>query len=316
MQKADLLNRIKKATMLQLRTAGFQALQKLERERDFPPAWNSMKELEVVTNNFHQRFLDERFEQSKSLGGFFLLNELLDRALRSSETENMDNENLSGDEKLTLVKALDRQNEMMGLYNRYPAIILPLAEEIARKENRSIRLLELASGSGGLALALAHAAKIKNIPLSVTGSDIVPAYQDEANRLADEKQLPVTFRIINAFDMDRSITEPFDLVVISQSLHHFTPGQLAMIIAQAGKQASTLFIGIDGYRDPLLMAGVPLTASLQGIPSFTLDGFISARKFYSNIELDIIAGIAKGRGSHSVQCSWPMSVMTVDFKPE
>ncbi|NTV92969.1 MAG: methyltransferase domain-containing protein [Chlorobiaceae bacterium] len=301
--------------MLQLRTAGFQAQHKLCRDKDFPPAWNSMKELETVTNNLHRRFLDERYERSKALGGLFLLNELLDRALRSNETESMDNEELSGDEKLLLVNALDRQNEMMGLYNRYPAIILPLVEKLARREKRSIRLLELASGSGGLALALAHEAKTKNIPLSVTGSDIVPAYQEEANRLAAEKQLPVTFRIINAFDMDQTVTDPFDLVVISQSLHHFTPGQLAMIIAQAGKQSSTIFIGIDGYRDPLLIAGVPLTASLQGIPSFTRDGFISARKFYSNIELDIIAGIAKGQGSHTVECSWPMSVMRVDFKP-
>jgi len=225
----------------------------------------------------------------------------------------MDNENLSGDEKLTLVKALDRQNEMMGLYNRYPAIILPLAEEIARKENRSIRLLELASGSGGLSLALAEEARRKNLPLSIVASDIVPIFIEEGNRQAEEKKLPVTFRLINAFEMPEFSSGSFDLMVLSQSIHHFTPGQLAIMIAQSAKQTKTAFVGIDGYRSMLLAGGVPLMATMQGIASFTLDGFISARKFYSELELDIIAEIATGKRNHAITSPWPLSILTVRF---
>ena len=105
----------------------------------------------------------------------------------------------------------------------------------------------------------------------------------------------------------------FDIVVMAQSLHHFTPGQLAVVIAQSGRHATTAFVGIDGYRSVLLAGGVPLIASLQGIVSFTLDGLTSARKFYSELELDMIAEIATGRRDHTLDCLWPLSVLTVRF---
>ena len=54
-------------------------------------------------------------------------------------------------------------------------------------------------------------------------------------------------------------------------------------------------------------------ASLQGILSFALDGLTSARKFYSELELDLIAEIATGKRDHTVICDWPLSILTVRF---
>ena len=299
--------------MLQMKKAAIKALENLRSAGDIPLVWQSMEELEAKTNDFVSRFLDERFKVSKELGGSFFLSELLDRLMRTSESENMDDRELPEIEKLELVKALDRQNEMLHLYPRYVAMLLSLLDESIKGGERETRVLELASGSGGLAIALAEEVQRKNLAVSVTGSDIIPIFIDEGNRLAAEKKLPLRFRQLNAYDLSDFSAGSFDLMVLSQSLHHFTPGQLAVMIAQSAKYTTTAFVGIDGYRSILLAGGVPLMASMQGIASFALDGFTSARKFYSELELDIIAEIATGKRDHIVTSSWPLSILTIRF---
>ena len=194
--------------MLQLKKAGSQALENLRSEGSFPPAWQSMEELETKTNDIVSRFLDERFKVSKKLGGSSLLTELLDRVLRTSDTECMDDTKLPETEKLELVKALDRQNHQMQLYPRYVALLLSLLEKVTTHEQRKLRILELASGSGGLALALAEEAQRKQLPISVTGSDIVPKFIEEGNRQAEEKKLPLNFQLLNAFSCQSSMKAP------------------------------------------------------------------------------------------------------------
>lgn len=299
--------------MLQLRTAGYKALDNLRSRNLFPPRWKNTQELEEATDRLMRQFLAERLAVSEELGTGFLLGELLERALRTDEPEIMDDGKLPESEKLELVKALDRQNDAMGLYYRYASLLFPLIGDIAARKRRTPRLLELASGSGGLALALASEAQRQGIPLSVTGSDIVPRYMEEGTRRAAEKKLPVTFRTLNAFTMEDPDSEPYDIVLISQSLHHFTPGQLAVIIAKAKERNASAFVGIDGYRDLLLGLGMPLVASLQRIGAFAQDSITSARRFYSEPELHLIAESAAGTGRHAVGCSWPMSVLSIRF---
>ena len=299
--------------MLQLKTAGFKALGNLRSSRDFPTGWLDMDDLNLKADNTVSRFLEERFAASQKLGGGFLAVELLDRAVRTSDSEHMDRLNLPESERLELVKALDRQNIMMHLYPRYVDILLPLINEVAEHKKREVRVLELASGAGGLALALAEEVRHNKMDVRITGSDIVPAYIEQGNLQTTKNNLPLSFRLLNAFNLQELDNGEFDIVVMSQSLHHFTPGQLAVIIAQCSRLTKTAFVGIDGYRSLLLTGGVPLIASLQGIGSFTLDGLTSARKFYSELELDIIAELATGKRNHTVSCSWPLSVLTVRF---
>ena len=299
--------------MLQLKTAGFKALGNLRPWGNFSSGFLNMDELNLKADEAVARFLDERFAVSQELGGVFFLLELLDTAIRTSDQELMDKPNLPESEKLDMVQALDRQNVMMQLYPRYIDTLLPLITEVAERTKREVRVLELASGAGGLAFALAETAEQKNLDVRITASDIVPAFIEEGNGIAAKKKLAVSFRLLNAFDLTELEMGEFDIVVMAQSLHHFTPGQLAVIIAQSARHAKTAFVGIDGYRSMLLAGGVPLIASLQGIGSFTLDGLTSARKFYSELELDMIAELATGRREHTLECLWPFSVLTVRF---
>jgi len=298
--------------MLQLRTAGYLALDRLRKSGEFPPHVSGIEEIDAVTDRFMQRFMEERFRASNELGPGFLLYELLDRTVRSREQEHMDEASTSGKEKLALIRALDRMNDMTLAYRHQIDLLEPLIRETSSRREGPVRILELAAGSGGLSFALAGHALHHGIDIDITATDIVPETIDEGNRAASERKLPVRFRVMNAFDFATIEKNSIDLVIISQSLHHFTPGQLALMIARSAEHGATAFIGLDGLRSMLLLAGVPLVASLQGIASFTGDGFTSARKFYSELELGIIARIATGHDRYAVSESWPMSMLLVN----
>jgi SAM-dependent methyltransferase len=199
-------------------------------------------------------------------------------------------------------------NHMTLAYEHQCDLLMPVVTRLAKKD-RPVGILELAAGSGGLAFALAERTRRAGVEVSITASDIVPEMVSEGNRIAADRKVPVHFRHLNAFNFEGIEPGSVDLVVISQSLHHFTPGQLALMIAQAELHGASAFIGIDGYRSLLLFGGVPLVASLQGIGTFTQDGCTSARKFFSEIELDIIAAIATRRHDHRVTCSWPLTML-------
>jgi SAM-dependent methyltransferase len=294
--------------MLQLKTAGYKALDQLRSQGEYPPEWTKIDELEGVTNRFMERFRDERFEVSKELGPGFFVPETIDRMIRTEEAERMDDESADGRDRLEWVRALDRMNHMTLAYEHQFDLLMPIISGLAGTE-RPVGILELAAGSGGLAFALAKRTGQAGIAVNITASDIVPEMVTEGNRVAAERKLPVHFRRLNAFDFEGIEPGTVDLVVISQSLHHFTPGQLALMIAQAERRGAAAFVGIDGYRSLLLAGGVPLVASLQGIGTFTQDGLTSARKFLSEIELDIIASIATRRQAHRVTCSWPLTML-------
>jgi len=300
--------------MLQLETAGYKTLDLLRSRGEFPPKWKNIGELEQLADRFMERFRAERFEVSKELGPGFLVSELIEQMVRTSEREHMDDESKPGGERLESVRALDRMNRMTLSYEHQCDLLMPIIEELGRA-GKTVGILELAAGSGGLSFALAERAQRAGIEVKITASDIVPEMVSEGNRIADERSAPVSFRLLNAFDFDGVERGSADLVIISQSLHHFTPGQLALMIAQAKQHGASAFVGLDGFRSLLLVGGVPLVASLQGIGEFTLDGLTSARKFYSGIELDIIAAIATGEEGHRVTCSWPMTVLHARLKP-
>jgi hypothetical protein len=299
--------------MLQLEIPGYQALGNLRSRGEFPPKWTKIDELEGVTNRFMERFRDERFEASKELGPGFFVPEMIDRMIRTEEAERMDDASADGRERLDAVRALDRMNHMTLAYAHQCDLLMPIIAGLVRAE-RPVGILELAAGSGGLAFALCERARQAGIEVRVTASDIVPEMVSEGNRIAGERELPAQFRRLNAFDFDGVEPGSVDLVVISQSLHHFTSGQLALMIAQSELHGASAFVGIDGYRSLLLFGGVPLVAALQGIAAFTHDGLTSARKFFSQIELDIIAAIATRRQAHRVTCSWPLTMLHVPLK--
>lgn len=216
----------------------------------------------------------------------------LDRWLRSDAPEFLDRDDVTPDAKVAIVSRLDRLNRSLQAYRRFLAVLRPGIEAVHRREGRPVRLLELASGAGDFTLELARLAQAQQLPVVVHGSDYEPGQVQEGTRKARVAGLDVEFRIINAFDMHNVAAGEFDIIFLAQTMHHFTPGQLARMVEQASRKATHAFIGIDVRRSLHVWGIVPAMAALNPDYAFLHDGIISIRKMYSEPELALIARLA------------------------
>ncbi len=299
--------------MLQMKKLSARAHQAMVAKESFPPPWEDMASLEEATDDWIVAWLESRQKLAHELGFFSRLAERIDRKLRTDDLEYLDDPDYPVKKKVRIVKGVNQFNILYRSYPRYVRLLTPLIQEVAEREARPARLLELASGSGDLAMEFAKHAEKRGLPVAVTGSDYIPAYVEEAATRAEAKNLPVSFRLINGFEMRDVDPGEFDIILISGSTHHFSPGQLAMMIAQSRRAATTAFVSIDGRR------GLDNFLGLVPFPTLTLqfgllhDAILSGRKFYSQYELEHIARIAAPGASVTTKTATPMSILTVRF---
>lgn len=233
-----------------------------------------------------------RTREAGRRGGVTGLAARVDAWLRTDEPEFLDRDDIAPARKVAIVAGLDRLNRRLLAYRRFLAVLRPGIQRLHREEGRLVRVLELASGSGDFALELARQAQRHRLPLEVCGSDYLDAHVEEGRRKAAARGLEVEFRNLNAFNLDDLLDDEFDFIFLTQTLHHFTPGQLARVVEQASRKAAHGFIGIDVQRSPHVWGIVPAMAVLNPDYGFLHDGIVSIRKMYSEPELEMIARLA------------------------
>lgn len=291
--------------MLQMKKMAIEAKKELELSTLFPPPWETMEELKNVTDDWMNRWISKRSHIAQNHSQFAFFSDNIDKMVRTELPEHTDNPEVSSGRKLKIVRNIHRTNLLLGVYRHYIKILTPLIMEVAAIRNRPVRLLELASGSGEMAMNLARLASKNNLPVEVTGSDYVEAVVKDAEERAFERGLEMHFRTINAFDMDVLKQGEYDIILITGTMHHFTPGQLAVVIAQSRKFASSAFVGIDGYRSMSLLFLLPVVHLVTFSTDNIHDSWLTARKFYTLSELEYIANIAVPDAKISATHSFP-----------
>jgi SAM-dependent methyltransferase len=281
----------------------------------FPPPWDTDAELERVANDWLMRLRDERGLAARKRGPVARLRDAIDRVVRTTTTEHMDRDDVDDSYKIRAVASLDRLNRMQLSYRRFAGVLAPFMAP----GGRPTRVLELASGSGDFTFELFAAMSRQGLNVRVTGSDIVPAYVDRARSEAARRGVAVDFRVLDAFSFDGVEAGAFDVVFMAQAAHHFTPGQLARIIASGLRVAKTVVI-IDGVRALWLLGYLAVVttpfAVLAGDRRFLADALISGRKFYSRAELELIGRIAGRSATVRVEAVAPgYSLLTASNIP-
>lgn len=255
--------------------------------------WRDMPELERNTDAALLTLRQLRQRIAAGGGRWQRWRETLNRKLWTQESEYLDDHDLPDAQRVALIEGLHRFNHAVRGYQVFLSVLRPWIQAIHAQTRRPVQILELASGAGELALTLSRLARDENLPVTITGSDYSATYVAAANAKAAARHEPVTFIELNAFDMSTIAPESVDIVLITQSIHHFTAGQVAMMIAQAMRSSRFAFIGIDGRRSPEVLALAPLLGGLVvRRRDFVHDTFISVRKFYSETELETIARLA------------------------
>lgn len=302
--------------MLQLTDVARESLAALRAAGEFPPPWSTATELDALADRWVARLREEQRDRAARRGPFTALRERVDALLRTDAPEYLDREDCPDRIKLRIVRALHAQNVTFRSYGRFLRALLPVARRAGERRGRSARILELASGSGEFTMALANLAQRRGLPLEITGSDVVETYVRDSAQRARARGVPVAFRVVNAFDMRDVEPGSFDLAFIAQSIHHFRPGQLARAVAESMRVVGA-FVGIDGYRSLLLLGVLGLTGTVGSLTGrshhYVHDAVLSARKLYSQAELELIAQLAAPWADVRVEHDWPaFSVLTVE----
>lgn len=214
----------------------------------------------------------------------------IDDRIATDEVEDLDREDLPEARRRAIIEDLGRWNEVVRANERFAALLEPLVRRAAeRRRGAPVRIIEIGSGHGEICFHLARWAAERGIPAEVTGSDIAQVYVDLGNRKAAERGAPVKYLRLNAFDLTLPDGAQ-DVVLVAQTIHHFSPAQLAMLFAEATRVgASAMFV--DGWRSLATLAGVYAVFGAFYRSTLFHDGVISARKFYSDAELLLLSGL-------------------------
>ena len=212
-----------------------------------------------------------------------------------SAVEHMDDPSLDPHLRQRILDDLDAFNALCS-YERFYELLRPLLHDGAR-------LLDLAAGHGGFLLWVAQRARDEGLQLHLTASDLKREYLDLGAQKAARRNVDVNFVIQDALDLSNVAPAAFDVITTTQALHHFAPGQVAVMFETAARSARTAVVFIDGCRS-VLAGCLPLLLALTRTASsgFAHDALISTRRFFVPEELGLLARI--GPWGERVDARW------------
>jgi 2-polyprenyl-3-methyl-5-hydroxy-6-metoxy-1,4-benzoquinol methylase len=214
----------------------------------------------------------------------------LDWYMPTDRQEHVDDPAFPEERRTASIRRLDALNRRLGSYVRFASALEPLLGE------GPATVLDLASGHGGFAIALAKLARAEGRPLRVIASDVREEYVEIGRRQAEEEGIDVEFRVVDAFHIDRTFAPgEIDIITCTQTLHHFGAAATAGLVTEAVRAARRGIVFIDGVRSvSLLILLGALTWLASADKAFFDDATTSIRKAFAPEELALIARCAPG----------------------
>ncbi|MDX2197824.1 MAG: methyltransferase domain-containing protein [Phycisphaerae bacterium] len=216
--------------------------------------------------------------------------------------ERMDDPALPAGDHAAALRGLERINRL----SRSAAILWSPIRRLAEKRGagaRPIRVLDVATGAGDIAMEIARRAKRSGLAMDVQGCDISPRAVDFARDRARRAGVSVSF-----FEWDAVRDDPptgFDVVMCSLFLHHLSETDAVAVLSKLGQAAGSLLLVNDLRRS---RAGLALawigTRLLSRSSVVHFDGPQSVRAAFS---LDEVADLARraGLSEFSLARRWP-----------
>ncbi len=212
--------------------------------------------------------------------------------------ELLDDPELDVSLRTSIMTTLDAFNDSCAIYQRFFEALLPLV-----RADRPTSVLDLAAGHGGFALYAAARARSHHLDIHFTATDVKREYLDLGKSLARERQLPVRFAVQNAFDLSNLAAGSYDVILCTQSLHHFPAGRIAIMFEAATRVAGLGVLFVDACRSSLSATYAALYAALlRQPPAWVHDAWISTRKAFVPEELELLARL--GSWGDGLESRW------------
>ncbi len=206
--------------------------------------------------------------------------------------EFMDDPQFDPARRTRIMKVLDQFNTNFGTYERFFDAIAPLA-----RPRGVTTVLDLASGHAGFVCAAAGYARQRRLNIQFTASDLKKEYLEIGRQRAASTGMAVDFVEQNALDLSNVPAGGYDIITCTQSLHHFSPGMVAVMFSAAVRAAARGVVFIDGCRSPLAgISGLLYGVLRMGSIDWSHDAWISARKCFVPEELRLLARLAHPGG--------------------
>ncbi len=213
-------------------------------------------------------------------------------------SEYLDDPDYDEGVRLEIMARIDRLNLVIRSYDGFVDVLTPLL-----RSRGTTRVLDLAAGHGGFCLAAARVASARGLDLHFTATDLKPEYLELGAERARAEGLPIDFASQDALDLSNLDPGAYDIITCTQTLHHFSPGLVAVMFEEASRVAGRGVVFLDACRS--LIAGLGLAAfgalRLRHLP-FTHDSWVSARRFYLPEELSMLARL--GPWGDDVESVW------------
>jgi 2-polyprenyl-3-methyl-5-hydroxy-6-metoxy-1,4-benzoquinol methylase len=183
-------------------------------------------------------------------------------------------------------------------------ILWPPIRALLREANgQALRVLDLASGAGDLAVGLWRRAKRSGFPIEIHGWDVSPYAVAHARRRAAEVGANVQF--VQADALTTEIAPPFDVVTCSLFLHHLDEIQAVALLQRMGHGAKRLALVNDLVRSRVGWWTAYLgTRVLSTSRIVHVDGPLSVEGAFSLDEVRRLADTAGLTGA-TVAKRWP-----------
>jgi hypothetical protein len=175
-----------------------------------------------------------------------------------------------------------------------------------------LTLLDVASGSGDLPVALASAARSHGCSISPMATDISDVALQAARRRAAARG--VTLTTMRHDILASELPEQADIVTCSLFMHHLDPEQVVPVLSRLGRVTRRLLLVLDLRRTRRGLAlawAVPRLLTTSRVVH--VDAVRSVQGSYSMDELRDMAAAA-GLANASVRAAWPQR-MLLTWKP-
>jgi ubiquinone/menaquinone biosynthesis C-methylase UbiE len=228
---------------------------------------------------------------------------------RRLEPEAMDDPTLDAHEHARALKGLARLNRLSGATRQ---ITTPLAS-LCQRLDRPVRVLDVATGSGDIPIALMRRAERLGLALQVDGCDVSPVAVASANERMQSFGGGATDATFFVHDVVRDpLPTGYDAVICSLFLHHLSRREAVGLLGEMRRAAQHLLVVNDLERRPiheaLVFAGSRLVTRSWVVRK---DAVLSIRAAFTRGELRAMANEAglknielRGGGQCRMQLVW------------
>lgn len=275
------------------------------------PGWTALLRGTVTEAVARHRVLVRALGQGRLRRGLARL----DGVMPTERVELMDRDDVPEAVRSAILETLERTHGWIGTFERAYDLLGPFLYP-AGLGARPTRLLDIASGHGAFPVAIAQISAARVEALEVTASDINPDYLPLTARRAAAAGVVLENRLLDALGSPLPVGE-WDIITCSNALHHFGPGDTAVLLARAIPAARRAVVLLDPYRAASSApVGVAIFALLGGGRPGMHDTLVSIRKSFVLEEVELIAALTPGAEAASVRFTAPGWWSLVVAQPE